>query len=59
MAFGDNLNDISMMETADLGVAVENAYEEVKKCADIVIGSNNEDAVARWIYRDFTGDDWR
>lgn len=59
VAFGDNLNDISMMETADLGVAVENAYEEVKKCADIVIGSNNEDAVARWIYRDFTGDDWQ
>ncbi len=59
VAFGDNLNDLSMMESADLGVAVANAYEEVKSRADVVIGSNNEDAVARWIFKDFTGDDWR
>lgn len=59
VAFGDNLNDMSMMQAADIGVAVSNAYDEVKKSADVVIGSNNSDAVARWIYKDFTGDDWR
>lgn len=59
VAFGDNLNDLSMMRSADLGVAVSNAYDEVKDRADIVIGTNDEDAVARWIYKDFTGNEWR
>lgn len=59
VAFGDNLNDLSMMRSADLGVAVSNAYDEVKDRADIVIGANDEDAVARWIYKDFTGNEWR
>lgn len=59
VVFGDNLNDLSMMEAADVAVAVENAYEDVKMRADMVIGTNNEDAVARWIYKDFTGYDWR
>ena len=58
VAFGDNLNDVSLMESADIGVAVANAYDEVKSRANVVIGSNNEDAVARWIFRDFTGYDW-
>ena len=59
VAFGDNFNDISMMKYADVGIAVANAYEEVRLSADIVIGSNNEDAVMRWIYKDFTGNEWR
>lgn len=58
VAFGDNFNDLSMMESADLGVAVSNAYPEVKDRAGLVIASNAEDAVPRWIYRDFTGCDW-
>ncbi len=47
--FGDNLNDIPMMKIADTAVAVENALPQVKEIADIVIGSNNDDAVARYI----------
>lgn len=47
--FGDNLNDIPMMKIADTAVAVENALPQVKEIADIIIGSNNDDAVARYI----------
>lgn len=31
------------------GVAMENAIDEVKNKADIVIGSNNEDGIAAFI----------
>ncbi len=53
VCFGDNLNDIAMMEEADWSVAVENAFEEVKAHADEVIGSNEENAVVNWIEKDF------
>ena len=53
MVFGDNLNDISMMKVADVAVAVENAYPEVKDVADIVIGRNIDDAVVNFIEKDF------
>lgn len=50
IAFGDNLNDIPMLKAADVAVAVENALPEVKAVADIVIGPNTEDSVAKFIY---------
>lgn len=53
VVFGDNLNDLPMMEAADVAVAVGNALPEVKERADIVIGRNDEDAVARFIDEDF------
>lgn len=53
VVFGDNLNDISMMQVADVAVAVSNAFPEVKEAADIVIGSNDDDAVAKFILEDF------
>lgn len=49
VAFGDNLNDIPMLKAADVAVAVENALPEVKDVADIVIGPNTEDSVAKFI----------
>ncbi len=49
MAFGDNGNDIGMIEEAGFGVAVANAREEVKKVADYVCQSNDEDGVAKTI----------
>ncbi len=52
VVFGDNLNDLSMMAVADLAVAVDNAYPEVKSAADKVISSNSSDAVARFIRED-------
>lgn len=52
VCFGDNVNDLPMMRAADLAVAVENALPEVKQAADIVIGPNTSDAVARFIHDD-------
>ncbi len=47
LAFGDGYNDISMLRYAGLGVAMANASEEVKKAADRITLSNDEDGVAR------------
>ena len=46
MAFGDNHNDIGMLQFAGLGVAMGNAHGEVKAAADYVTLSNAEDGVA-------------
>lgn len=54
VAFGDNINDLPMLRDADLAVAVGNAVEEVKAAADVVIGVNTSDAVARFILDDYT-----
>lgn len=52
VVFGDNLNDCEMMQAADHSVAVDNAFPEVKRVADEVIGPNVDDSVARWIEAD-------
>lgn len=52
VCFGDNINDLSMMEAADVAVAVGNALPEVKEAADLVIGPNTADSVARFILDD-------
>lgn len=46
MACGDGGNDLEMVRAAGLGVAMANAFEEVKAAADFVTRSNNEDGVA-------------
>lgn len=56
VVFGDNLNDLAMMRVADVAVAVENALPEVREAADIVIGPNTADAVARFILDDFNSE---
>jgi len=52
VVFGDGKNDIDMFEMADEAYAVSNAVDELKQIATGVIGSNHEDAVAKWL-RDF------
>lgn len=52
VVFGDGKNDTDMFEMADEAYAVSNAVEELKQIATNVIGSNDEDAVAKWL-RDF------
>lgn len=49
VCFGDNLNDISMVKAADIGAAVSNSCVELKGIADIIIDSNNDDGVAKFI----------
>lgn len=49
VAVGDNLNDLSMIKAAGMGVAVGNAVPELKLAADFVSVSNDEGAVAKII----------
>jgi Cof subfamily protein (haloacid dehalogenase superfamily) len=49
VVFGDDVNDIDMLLSAGIGVAVGNAIDEVKSVADHVCGDCDDDGVARWI----------
>ena len=51
VAFGNAENDIDMICWAGIGVAVENSPEEVRRAADEITSTNDEDGVARWIAR--------
>jgi len=53
ISFGDGKNDIDMFEISDEGYAVSNAAPELKAVATGIIGSNDEDAVARWLEENF------
>lgn len=45
VAFGDSMNDYSMMVTAGTSVAMGNACEELKKMADVVCENVREDGI--------------
>lgn len=49
VAFGDAMNDLPLFEAADECYAPENAMPEVKAAATGIIGSNEEDGVARFL----------
>lgn len=49
IAVGDEGNDLSMLHTAGLGVAMGNAIDEVKAAADVVTGDCDHDGVAQVI----------
>ena len=49
VSFGDAVNDIPMFEVSDECYAVANAVPELKAIATDVIGSNDEDGVAKWL----------
>ncbi|MBR4953446.1 MAG: HAD-IIB family hydrolase, partial [Oscillospiraceae bacterium] len=49
MSFGDGLNDLSMIKSAGLGVAMENACSEVKNAADYITDTNDNDGVKKAI----------
>ncbi len=46
VVFGDGVADVTMLQLAELGIAMGNAPDSVKRCADYVTLSNNEDGVA-------------
>lgn len=46
IACGDGYNDLSMIEYAGLGVAMENGVLPTKKAADYITLSNNDDGIA-------------
>lgn len=49
IAFGDDYADIGMLKLCGKGIAMGNAIDEVKKKADLVIGSNDEDGIAEYL----------
>lgn len=49
IAIGNDNNDISMLDIANLGVVVSNATEDAKKHANMIIDSNDEDGVAKFL----------
>lgn len=49
VAFGDNYNDLEMLDWAGLGVAMANAEAETKSTADRMTAANDDDGVARVI----------
>ena len=51
VAFGDNYNDIELLELAGRGVAVANAKAEVIEVADGVTGAGKADGVAEEVLR--------
>ena len=51
IAIGDGHNDLSMIKEAGLGVAMENAPDDIKKHAQYITTSCDEDGVANVIYR--------
>ena len=53
VVFGDGMNDIQMFEAADECYAVANASSQLKAISDGIIGSNNEDSVAKFILKYF------
>ncbi|MBQ2426456.1 MAG: HAD-IIB family hydrolase, partial [Lachnospiraceae bacterium] len=47
IACGDGYNDFSMIEFAGLGVAMENAVLPLRKIANYITDSNNDDGVGK------------
>lgn len=49
MSFGDQGNDLSMIEWAGCGVAMGNAIDELKEAAQYVTASNDDEGIAKAI----------
>ena len=49
MAFGDDINDKEMFSNCGLSVAMDNAIDEIKKIADHICDSNDNDGVAKYL----------
>ena len=51
VAFGDDVNDVSMLRAAGIGVAMGNASPEALQAADRITGTCDEDGVAQALRR--------
>ena len=50
MAFGDNMNDMDMLNAAGWSVAMGNGDEALKRAARIIAPADSDDGVAKVIY---------
>ena len=48
-AFGDGMNDLSMLQWAGTGIAMGQSHQRVKASADLIIGEVDEEGIAEWI----------
>ena len=53
VAFGDNGNDVEMLKSSDLAVAVGNALPPAMNVADVVVDTNDNDGVAKYLLKLF------
>jgi len=49
VAFGDDTNDIDLLERCGIGVAMGNALDEAKCAADYICDTNDDDGIAKWL----------
>ena len=49
VAFGDDVNDVGMVQNCGIGVAMANAIDEVKCVANFLTKDNNSDGIAIWL----------
>ena len=47
IAIGDGVADVTMLQLAGIGIAMGHSQDSVKRCADYVTASNEEDGVAQ------------
>ena len=52
IAFGDNYNDVEMLKFVGCGVAMENAPDDVKKIADKITTSNEDDGIYNFLAKE-------
>ncbi len=50
-AFGDDHIDIDMVKYCGIGVAMENGVAEIKRAADFICDTNDNDGVAKWLLK--------
>lgn len=53
IAFGDDYADIGMLQLCGTGISMANAIDEVKEKADLIIDSNDEDGIAKYLETHF------
>jgi len=51
MAFGDGLNDMSLIQKAGMGIAMKNAHPDILAIAKDITDDNNTDGIASSIYK--------
>ncbi|MEM1157492.1 MAG: HAD-IIB family hydrolase [Verrucomicrobiota bacterium] len=51
--FGDQVNDLGMMELADRKIAVANACVEICDFADFVLGPHYDDVVSKFLFEEY------
>ena len=55
ISFGDDINDMNMLKTSGVGVAMGNAINAVKEAADYITETNDNEGISVWINKYLLG----